>query len=272
MGGSNQPEDALSWLIGQKGRLVLVHIQRTVVGENRLLAALPAGEYISLLPRLESVHLRRGQVIQEPSDSVRYAYFLRTGMLSQAVLLEDGASVEVGTVGNEGMLGLSLFHASAVARTRTVCQLPSEALRLVASAFQELIRGSDAVHYLLHRYVQARYEQLIQTAACNRHHSTKARCARWLLTTQDRAQADRFPLTHEFLSGMLDVRRATITLTANALQQEGYIRYSRGQLTILDRPGLERTACECYRTIKQIYDRLFGEPDRMSGGREPAPR
>jgi CRP-like cAMP-binding protein len=189
-------------------------------------------------------------------------------MLSQAVLLEDGASVEVGTIGNEGMLGLSLFHDAAVTRTRTVCQLPTEAFRLGASAFHELTRGSDAVHSLLHRYVQARYEQLIQTAACNRHHTTKARCARWLLTTRDRAQADHFPLTHELLSNLLDVRRATITLTANALQQEGCIRYSRGQLTILDRRGLERTACECYRTIKQIYDRLLGEPDRIPAGGE----
>jgi len=179
-------------------------------------------------------------------------------MLSLTALLEDGASVEVGTVGNEGMVGLALFLDSAIARTNTVCQLPGEALRLDAAEFVERVHGSEAFHHLLHRYAQARYAQVVQNAACNRHHGTKARFARWLLAAHDRAQDDHFPLTHEFLSNRLDVRRATITLTASALQQAGLIRYSRGHLTILDRPGLERTACECYQTVRQIYDRLLG--------------
>jgi CRP-like cAMP-binding protein len=178
-------------------------------------------------------------------------------MLALVVMLEDGAGVEVATIGNEGMAGLPLLLASVSTRTWTVCQLPGEALRLEASAFEELVRGSGALQRLLYRYAQVRYDQMVQNAACNRHHGTKARCARWLLTTRDRVEADQFPVTHEFLSSMLDVRRSTITLTASALQKAGFIRYSRGQLTILDRRGLETIACECYRAVKQIYDRLL---------------
>jgi len=187
-------------------------------------------------------------------------------MLGLVFLLEDGAGVEVATIGNEGMVGLPLLLASASTRTWTVCQLPGEALRLEASAFGELVRGSGAFQRLLYRYVQVRYEQMVQNSACNRHHSTKARCARWLLTTQDRVQADQFPVTHELLSTMLDVRRSTISLIASALQKAGFIRYSRGQLRVLDRPGLETMACECYRAVKQISDRLLGEPGRFLGG------
>jgi CRP-like cAMP-binding protein len=235
----------------------VVYTQPGVVGENRLLAALPADEYTSLLPRLELVHLPSGQAIEQPGEPVTHAYFPRTGMLVLVAQLDDGAGVGVATIGNEGMVGLPLILASASTRTWTVCKLPGEALRLEASTFEELVQGSGAFRRLLYGYVHARYDQMVQNAACNRHHSTKARCVRWLLATQDRVQADQFPLTHEFLSNMLGVRRTTISLTASALQQAGLIRYRRGQLTILDRPGLEIIACECYRTVKQIYARLL---------------
>jgi CRP-like cAMP-binding protein len=227
------------------------------IGENQLLAALPTEEYTHLLPRLQPVHLPLKAVIEEPTEPLTHAYFPRTGMLSLIVVLEDGAGVEVATVGNEGMVGLPLFLGPAIARTRAVCQLPCEAVRLDAAAFTELVRSSDAFQRLLHQYAQTRYDQVIQTAACNRHHSAEERCARWLLLTHDRMQADQFPLTHEFLASMLDVRRSTVTVTANALQQAGFIRYNRGQVTVLDRAGLETIACECYRAIKQTYAPLL---------------
>jgi len=235
----------------------MVHTQPGGAGENRLLAALPVEEYSSLLPRLEPVDLRLMQVLGEPGEPVKHAYFPRVGMLSLIVVLEDGAGVEVTTVGNEGMVGLPLFLGPAVNRTRVVCQLPGEAVRLDASTFTEMTRSSEAFHRLLHYYAQMRYEHVLQTAACNRHHSAEERCARWLLLTHDRVQTDQFPLTHEFLANMLDVRRSTITLTATALQHAGLIRYGRGQVTVLDRDGLETIACECYRAIKQTYDRLL---------------
>jgi CRP-like cAMP-binding protein len=155
------------------------------------------------------------------------------------------------------MVGLPLFLGPAINRTRAVCQLQCEAVRLDASAFTEFVRSSDTFHRLLHQYAQTRYETVLQTAACNRHHSAEERCARWLLTTHDRVETDHFPITHEFLANILDVRRSTITLTASALQHAGFIRYSRGQVTILDRDGLETIACECYRVIGQTYGRLL---------------
>jgi CRP-like cAMP-binding protein len=235
----------------------MVDVEPPGVEANRLLAALPVEEYRSLLPRLKSVHLPLRQVLEEAGDPVTHAYFPRTGMLSLIVVLGDGAGVEVGTVGNEGMVGLPLFLGPPVAPTRAVCQLPSDAVRLDAAAFTALVRSSDAFQRVLCQYAQMRYAQVIQTAACNRHHGAEERCARWLLLTHDRMQADEFPITHEFLASMLDVCRTTITLTASALQHAGFIRYHRGQVTILDRLGLETVACECYRTIKHTYERLL---------------
>ncbi len=225
---------------------------------NRLLAALPPEEYQGLLPWLTAVPMRFKQVLLPPHQPLAHVYFPRTGMVSLLVPMEDGAAVEIATVGNEGLLGMALFLGPSTSQLEAVCQIAGEAARMEAAAFREMVEQSRALHRLLHGYAQARFDQVVQTAACNRHHSTEERCARWLLMTQDRVLGDTFPLTHELLAHMLDVRRATVTLVASALQHAGYIRYARGRVTVLDRAGLEAVACECYRRVRATYERLIG--------------
>jgi CRP-like cAMP-binding protein len=224
---------------------------------NRLLAALSAAEYQELLPDLEPVDLGLHEVLWAPEVPLTAVYFPRTGMISLLVIMDDGASIEVAAVGNEGIVGLPLFLGATVGGTQAVVQLPGGAARMGAQAFLAAAVDSSRLRHLLLRYTQARFDQVVQTAACNRHHSTDERCARWLLMIQDRVLAHTFPLTHEFLASMLDVRRATITEVASDFQRSGLIRYARGQITVLDRPGLEAVACECYRIVRQTYDRLL---------------
>lgn len=225
---------------------------------NQLLAALPAAEYERLLPLLTPVTMRFKQVILEAHRPLTHVYFPRTGMISLLVPMDDGATVEIATVGNEGMIGLPLFLGASTAGIEAVCQIGGEVAQMEGAAFQGVARQSMVLHRVLHGYAQARFDQVIQTAACNRHHSTEERCARWLLMTQDRLVVDTFPLTHELLATILDVRRATVTLVASALQHAGFIRYARGHVTILDRPGLETRACECYQRVRETYQRLTG--------------
>lgn len=225
---------------------------------NRLLAALPATEYQRLTALLEPVPLTFQQVLYEPEETVTHIYFPRKGMLSLLVVLEDGAAVEVAAVGAEGMVGLRLLFGSTLESLRVVCQLPGEAVRIERAAFQSLLAEGSSLRELLFRYTHARCEQIMQIAACNRHHETRQRFARWLLTVHDQAQADTFPVTQEFLANMLDVRRPTLTAAARTFQETGLIRYGRGHLTILDRAALEALACECYRRIRAIYGRMLG--------------
>jgi CRP-like cAMP-binding protein len=221
---------------------------------NRLLAALSEAEYQALLPDLEPVDLRLHRVLWAPDVPLTAVYFLRTGMVSLLVLMDDGATIEVAGVGNEGIVGLPLYLGATVAGTQAVVQLPGGAARMEAQTFLAAVDRSSRLRQLLLRYAQARFDQVVQTAACNRHHSTDERCARWLLMIQDRVLADTFPLTHEFLASMLDVRRVTVTETASGFQRSGLIRYARGQVTVVDRPGLEAVACECYQRIRRTYD------------------
>jgi CRP-like cAMP-binding protein len=204
------------------------------------------------------VHLTLKQVVQEPDEPLTHVYFPLSGMLSLLIVMEDGASVEVATVGNEGIVGLSVVLGRSISHTQTICQIAGDAMRLEVPAFREAAGMGSTLMRVLLGYAQARYDHVTQTAACNRHHSTEERCARWLLMTRDRVRGDHFPLTHEFLASILDVRRSTITLTASALQHAGLIRYRRGYVTILDRPGLEAVACECYWRIRATYDHLLG--------------
>jgi CRP-like cAMP-binding protein len=229
----------------------------TVPETNRLLAALAPEVYAQLQPALAPVRLRLGQVLLEPAEPVRQVYFLRSGMVSLLSCLEDGSGIEVAIVGTEGIVGLSLFLGAGVTQTRAICQLAGTAARLAAPAFLAAVQENPRLQQLLLRYTQARIDQMTLTAACNSHHGTEARLARWLLTTQDRAQNARFLLTHEFLGDMLDVRRATVSQAASAFQQAGLIRYVRGQVTIVDRPGLEARTCECYGRIRETYQRAY---------------
>jgi CRP-like cAMP-binding protein len=186
--------------------------------DNRLLAALPQKAYARLLPALQPVHLRQKEIIYQPDEPLTRVYFPLTGMLSILVVMQDGAGIEVATVGNEGMVGMPVFLGRLVSETQVTCQLAADAMRMEAQALTDAAAADSALFRILLGYAQARYDQVTLTAACNRHHSTEERFARWLLMTEDRMQGDDFPLTHEFVASMLDVRRVTITLTASVLQ------------------------------------------------------
>lgn len=226
--------------------------------KNRLLTALPVEEYERLLPKLESVSLPVKQVLYEPNKPIEYVYFVNHGVISLLNIMEDGTIVEIATVGNEGMVGLPVFLGGDTIPCRAFVQLPGDAIRMKADVFKYLVNQGSPLHGLLQRYTQALFNQVAQSAACNRVHSIEERCSRWLLMTRDRVNSDDFPLTQEFLSQMLGVRRPSVSVVAAILQKAGLIRYSRGKITILDRLGLEASACECYAIIKQEFDRLLG--------------
>ncbi|MEP7132201.1 MAG: Crp/Fnr family transcriptional regulator [Acidobacteriota bacterium] len=224
---------------------------------NRLLAALPALEYARLKKSLEIVRLERRKVLHEPGAPMGRVYFPRTAVASMVTTMEDGSTVEVATIGNEGIVGLPVFLGTETMPMEVSIQIDGEAACLSASAFKEATRNGGALRPLLERYTQALLFQIAQSGACNRLHPIDQRCARWLLLSHDRVPGDAFALTQEFLSQMLGVRRATVTAAASILQRAGYIRYSRGVIEITDRRGLERASCECYRVIRDEYERLI---------------
>jgi CRP-like cAMP-binding protein len=231
-----------------------------VLGENRLLAALPQEEQQRLLPQLEAVRLTIKHRLYERNKPITHVYFVRSGVVSLVAIMDDESIVEVATTGNEGMIGLPVYFGAHTSPLEAFCQVPGEALRMEAGAFREALQADAALPALLQRYTLALFNQIAQSTACKHLHPTEVRCARWLLMTHDRVPGDRFPLTHEFLSQMLGVRRATVTVAAGMLQKAGMITYARGVITVLNRPGLEAVACECYRIIKEEYRRLLGEP------------
>lgn len=225
--------------------------------ENRLLAALPQDEYERLVVNMESVFLNFKQSVYEPNEPIEYVYFIQNGVISLLNVMEDGREVEVATVGNEGMVGLPVFLGADKIPGRAFSQIPGDALRMKANVFKDIVTLGTQLHDLLQRYTQALFNQIAQGAACNSVHSVEERMCRWLLMTQDRVGEDEFPLTQEFLSQMLGVRRPTVSIAASILQKAGLIRYSRGGITILDREGLEASSCECYRIINADFERLF---------------
>lgn len=225
---------------------------------NHLLRGIPREEYAWLGPILESVVLRRGEVLAEPEEPFRHVYFPDTCVASQINRLEDGGAVEVGTIGREGMVGLSVFLDAEAVPSQVLIQIPGVARRVRATTFAEGIAGRPALQRLLRRYTHAFLTQVAQTAACNRAHPLEERCARWLLMTHDRVGEDNFQLTHEFLSIMLGVRRAGVTVAAGGLQRSGLIQYRRGVITVLDREGLEAAACECYAIVRSHFARVLG--------------
>lgn len=225
--------------------------------ENRLLATLPREEYERLLPYLETVSLTHKQVVYTPNEPIEYVYFPKNCVISLVIFMEDGLGVEVGTVGNEGMAGIPLFLGADRIPSDAFCQIPGDALRMRADVFKNTVTPGSPLHYLLQRYTQTLLNQIAQTAACNSVHLIEKRCCRWLLMTHDRVGTDEFALTQEYLSQMLGVRRASVSAVATALQDAGFISYSRGKIRILDRKGLESTACQCYRTVKAEFYRLL---------------
>jgi CRP-like cAMP-binding protein len=225
---------------------------------NRLLRALPPGELGELWPKLEPVELEMRQILQHPEEPQSAAYFIETGWMSMLAYMEDGDAAEVGLVGNEGMLGLQLLLDDELDDLEGMVQGPGTALRLSAAAFHEALERLPDFRRLLHRYALVQHGQVARTAACNGRHDIPQRLARWLLMAHDRAESDTYPMTHEFLSMMLGVRRAGISVAAGTLQKAGLIRYTAGKITIADRPGLENASCECYGVTRRATDRLFG--------------
>jgi CRP-like cAMP-binding protein len=225
--------------------------------KNRLLAALPAEEYQRMLPNLEVISMEIKDVLYEPYKPIEYVYFPLAGMASMLAVLENNILVEVGTVGNEGMVGIPIFLGTDQTSILSFWQVPGEAARMKAEMLRAEIRQGGPLIYALQRYTQALFVMLAQHTACNRLHNIQQRAARWMLMTRDRVHSDEYSLTQEFLSQMLGVRRAGVNEIMRQFQEAGLLRYRRGVITILDRGGLEKAACECYYIIKAEYDRMF---------------
>ncbi len=225
---------------------------------NRLLAALPAQEYERLLPELEIVASGFKEVVHEPGSPLSFVYFPVTSVFSLLTLMADGAAVEYATVGREGIVGLPAFLGAETMPSRAFPQMPGDTVRMRSEVFREVVNNSSHFQRVLLRYTQALLNQIVQTAACNRLHSIEERCSRWLLMTHERVGRDQFLLTQAFLGEMLGVRRQSVSAVAGVLQKAGLIRYRHGQITVLDRQGLEAVACECYGIIRKEFDGSFG--------------
>ena len=219
---------------------------------------IPPEEYEHLRPHLKPVELKSGHVLQEVGAPIEHVYFPQGSMISLISDTAAGESVEVGVIGYEGMLGLSLVLGVDRSPYRALVQYPDGAMRMEAQALRDGFKRGGALHDLLLRFTQGLWLQTSQVAACNRLHSVSERLARWILMSQDRCRCDDLPFTHEFLALMLGVRRAGVTEAAIILQAEGYIKYSRGRIQILDRAGLELFACPCYPIVKAEFDLMTG--------------
>ena len=230
--------------------------------QNRLLAALPAGDYDHLLPNLEWVELPLGHVLCESGDQIHHVYFPTDSIVSLLYVMEDGASAEIAVVGNEGIVGISLFMGGETTPSRAVVQSAGHACRLKGHLLKDAFnrvggRRAGALHHLLLHYAQALLTQMAQTAVCNRHHSLDQQLCRWLLLSLDRLPTNELVMTQELIANMLGVRREGVTEAAGKLQKDGLIGYRRGHITVLDRQGLEARSCECYAVVKKECDRLL---------------
>lgn len=237
---------------------MLVNKTSTIVRENRLLAALSESEYQRLVPHLNFIPLSLGQVLFEPEEPITQVYFPNNSLVSLVVTTENGSTVEVGIVGNEGMVGIPVILGTNTTTTSGIVQMAGSAMQMNADILNTEFERGGTLQKLLLRYVQALHTQVSQTAVCNRLHTLEARLARWLLTVSDRVQSDELPLTQEYISHMLGVRRSGVTVAAGFFSKQGIISYSRGHITILNREALEATSCECYRVIKDELARLLG--------------
>jgi CRP-like cAMP-binding protein len=229
---------------------------------NHLLAALPAAERQRWLPQLERVEMPLGQVLYESGTTLTHVYFPLTAIVSLLYVMENGASAEIAVVGNEGIVGISLFMGGESTSSRAVVQSAGHGLRLNAQTMKDEFNRAGPVLHLLLRYTQALITQMAQTAVCNRHHSLDQQLCRWLLLSLDRLQGNNLVMTQELIANMLGVRREGVTEAALKLQKVGLIRYARGQISVLDRAGLEQRTCECYAVVKKEYDRLL--PQRLA--------
>jgi CRP-like cAMP-binding protein len=226
--------------------------------ENRLLAALPGDEYELLLPSLQQVSFSLGEVVYEFGGHLDYVYFPTTAIVSLLYTMENGTSAEMGLTGNDGVVGIALFMGGGTMPNRAVVQSAGGAIRMKAKVLQDAFALGGKFQQLLLRYTQALITQISQTAVCNRLHSVDQQLCRWLLLSHDRVKADELIMTQELIADMLGVRREGVTVAAGRLQDAGAISYVRGHIKILNRQKLEETVCECYRVVKDEFDRLLG--------------
>jgi CRP-like cAMP-binding protein len=228
--------------------------------ENQLIGALPVAVYQRWQKSLEDVDLQLGQVLYEPGGVLSHVYFPTTAIVSLLYVMENGSSGEIAVVGNEGLVGISLFMGGESTPSRAVVQSAGLGLRMKAAELKDEFARSGPVLQLLLRYTQALITQMAQTAVCNRHHSLDQQLCRWLLLSLDRLEGIHLVMTQELIANMLGVRREGVTEAALKLQHAGLIQYARGHITVLDRAGLEKRSCECYAVVKKEYDRLFSIP------------
>jgi CRP-like cAMP-binding protein len=225
--------------------------------QNHLLAALPAEVQERLFPHLEAAPLQLGKVLYESGDTLRHVYFPTDSIVSLLYVMASGASAEISVVGNEGLIGVALFMGGESTPSRAIVQSAGSSYRLLGQRLKEEFNRHSELQILLLRYTQALITQMSQTAVCNRHHSIDQQLCRWLLLSLDRLPSNRLTMTQELIANMLGVRREGVTDAASKLQQLGVIEYSRGQITVLDRPKLESLSCECYGVVKRETDRLL---------------
>ncbi|OFX04566.1 MAG: Crp/Fnr family transcriptional regulator [Alphaproteobacteria bacterium RIFCSPHIGHO2_12_FULL_66_14] len=227
---------------------------------NRLLGLLSSRDYQRLLPHLHRVQLGYRQSLYRARQPLGFVYFIETGVGSLVNTMKNGQAAEVGTIGNEGVVGLPLLLGDDRAPTSVYVQVPGAGLRMTAARFSAELARSTSMRAVMHRYAHALFNQVAQSAACNHFHTLQQRCCRWMLMTHDRMHSDEFLLTQEFLAMMLGVQRTGVSAAAGTLQRAGLIRYRRGVVTILDRRGLQQRSCECYGVSKREFDRLLGHP------------
>ncbi len=239
--------------------------------QNHLLASLPAADFEPLAPRLELVAMPLGQMLYEPGQQLRHAYFPTTSIVSLHYVMASGASAESAGVGNEGVVGISLFMGGDTVPSSAVVQAAGHAYRLESRLLKQEFDRAGLLQRLLLRYTQALLTQVSQTAACNRHHSVEQQLCRWLLLTLDRMPTNELAMTQELVAGMLGVRREGITEAAGKLQAAGFIRYRRGHISVLDRAGLETRVCECYAVVKKELQRLLSDVQYRQEGLSEKP-
>src|SRR6202451_1692535 len=227
------------------------------LNKNHLFASLPEAEWMRWSPLLEHVRMPLGEVIYESGVTLSYVYFPTTAIISLLYVMQNGASAEIAVVGNEGIVGISLFMGGQSTPSRAVVQSAGSGYRLKAQVMKAEFDKAGPVLQLLLRYTQALITQMAQTAVCNRHHSLDQQLCRWLLLSLDRLQGNELVMTQELIANMLGVRREGVTEGALKLQQAGLIRYARGHISVLDRDGLQKRSCECYAVVKKEYDRLL---------------
>jgi CRP-like cAMP-binding protein len=226
--------------------------------KNRLLAALPREDYERILPSLGYVSFKLGEIVYESGGQMAYIYFPTNAIISLLYLMENGSSAEMGMAGKEGLVGVALFMGGNTMPNRAVVQSAGGAVRMKADALREEFARGGMFQRLLLRYTQALLTQMSQTAVCNRLHTIEQQLCRWLLLSHDRLDSDELVMTQELIANMLGVRREGVTHAAGRLQEGGLISYVRGRITVLDRRGLEAAVCECYKVVKDEYDRLLG--------------